>query len=283
MADLFQFPAIQRDRERIALFRTPLPRSREKEAPKLAKQFGIAGKPRDAGARLVVTDRTGTLEIFRASDSLRWSAMHKLKSEDDGADGLPNDEEARGLAKKYLRDRKLLLANAHERGVTHAELSTLRRGRSVPDTKRVAVHVNYGYELDGLPVFGAGAKTRVTFGGRGKALECYHFWRAAKREDERTLLSADAILDVFRRDQAYADLNAEEARVVVHGARFGYLALPPREYQGMLIPVCAVEGTVSTRHLPRYDFRRYVVAVEFAAGETKELGVVFSRLPRVIN
>jgi regulatory protein YycI of two-component signal transduction system YycFG len=72
-------------------------------------------------------------------------------------------------------------------------------------------------------------------------------------------------------------------RITVRSATFGYYTLPPREYQGMLIPVYAIAGTVSTRILRRPDFVRYGLAEELAASEVKELGIVGSELPRIIN
>jgi hypothetical protein len=283
MADLFEFPEMPREQRSIRLFRTPFPKDPEKSAPKVAKRFGVTGKARDAGARLVFSSQRCNLELFRASDSLRWSEIGKLKSEDDGAAGLPDEKTAVESAAAYLKDHGLALASRRPPDVTWAELSIFHRGMKKPETKPVAIHVNYRYELDGLPVFGPGAKTCVTFGGKAKVLECYHFWRATKEEGERPLLPAGRIAEIFRNDEAYAELDAETARVSVKSAEFGYYALPPREYQGMLIPVCAVSGTVSTRVLPRYDFLRYVVAVDFAENDVKELGVVTSRLPRIIN
>ena len=55
------------------------------------------------------------------------------------------------------------------------------------------MHVNYRHELDGLPIFGPGAKTRVTLGARGRVLEAYQFWRKAKKEGERPVISAQGI------------------------------------------------------------------------------------------
>jgi hypothetical protein len=282
MADLFEFSDMPREARPIGLFRTPFPKEPDKVAPKVAARFGLNGKMRDAGARLVFRDVKGILELFRASDSLRWSAMHKLKSEDDGAGNLPDDATAVKAAATYLKDRALSLAGTRAPQVTRAELSVQERDKK-PETKTVAVHVNYRYELNGMPVFGPGAKTRVTLGGKGKVLECYQFWRAAKQEGERPLIAPSGIADIFRRDPAYAELNAESARVTVRSAQYGYYALPPREYQGMLIPVCAVAGTISTRVLPRHDFVRYVVAVEFGTNDAKELCIVGSLLPRIIN
>src|SRR4030095_11747891 len=126
MADLFTFPEFPRGRSAIPLFRTPFPGNRTKEAGRLAKVFGVTGKVNDEGTSLIVSDRRASLEVFQASNSLRWSTLHLMKSEDKYAAKLPDDEKAIILAKDYLRTHKVSSTNASVRNVTRSELSRLR-------------------------------------------------------------------------------------------------------------------------------------------------------------
>jgi len=151
----------------------------------------------------------------------------------------------------------------------------MERRQKTVETSPVALHVNYRFSLDGLPVLGPGAKIQVTYGDRGKVVEFYKFWRLPKAERELDLLPPEAALELLRRDPAFADLREGEARVVFHRARLAHYALPPRESQGCLIPVYAFDGTVSTAQLERYDFVRYVVGVRFTAEDAKQVGAVF--------
>jgi len=66
-------------------------------------------------------------------------------------------------------------------------------------------------------------------------------------------------------DPAFRDLRPADSSVRFHRCRLGYYALPPREVQRISPPVFALDGTVSTPALERYDFTRYVPAVRPAA------------------
>src|SRR5205085_4851393 len=57
-------------------------------------------------------------------------------------------------------------------------------------------------------------------------------------------------------DPAFRDLRPADSSVRFHRCRLGYYALPPREVQRISPPVFALDGTVSTPALERYDFTR---------------------------
>jgi hypothetical protein len=274
MADLFTFPEMPRERDKIPLFRTQPPGDRTQAAAALAAKFGLTGEVRDAGSSFMASDRRGSLEVFHASDSLRWSTLHLQKSEDEKIAALPDDKAAIKIAGEFLKERGISLANAKIKNVTRSELSRLQPRAKEPEVKTVAVHVNYGYALEGLPVLGPGAKMQVTIGAGSKVVECYRFWRGSKEVGERELISSQTVLELLRRDPMFRQLREGEARVAFSRVRLGYFALPPREYQRMLIPVYAFDGTISTRELERFDFVRYAVAVKFERDEVKREGIV---------
>ena len=120
MADLFEFPEMPREQRSIRLFRTPFPKDPEKSAPKVAKRFGVTGKARDAGARLVFSSQRSNLELFRASDSLRWSEMGSSRARTTAPAGLPDEKTAVKSAAAYLKEHGLALANRRPPDVTWA-------------------------------------------------------------------------------------------------------------------------------------------------------------------
>jgi hypothetical protein len=275
MADLFSFPDIPKPKAPLGLYRTPVPKERAQDAKVLAERFGVSGEVRDAHARLIVSDARSTLEVFMASDSLRWGMIHTLTSEEDGADGLPDDDEAKTIASVFLKSRGISLADTEPHSVMSA--ITWRHSpdsKSKPERRKVSLQINYAYTLDGLRVFGPGAKAQVTVGGKGRVMECYQFWRRPQRDGEHDVLSGDAVVELLRRDPMFRQLKSGEATVTFRSARLGYYALTPREYQRALIPVYAFDGTVSTPLMPRYDFVRYVVATRFDADQVKRQGII---------
>src|SRR6266545_4444473 len=273
MADMFEFPKVEVDRERVTLYRTPFPKLTEAKVAQLAELHGMKAKPQDADSRIVFRDRVATLELFRASNSIRWSKLGgKMEVKANGRrPALPDDHAARKGAAAFLRERKVPTKGAAVDSITHAMFARGERRRKTVEEYPIAVHVNYRYELDGLPVLGPGAKIQVTYADRKGPVEMYVFWRAPKADGELTLLAPRAALALLRRDPEFAELREGDAEVIYHNARLGYYALPPRESQGALIPVYAFDGTVSTRALERYDFRRYVVAVKLTPEDAKQV------------
>jgi hypothetical protein len=277
MADVFQFPKLELDREKVTFYRTPFPKLTDAKVAQQVKVHGIKAKPRDGGSLVLVRDRRATLELFRASDSIRWSTLISGKSEpraNGGPPKLPDEAAARKMATAFLRRRKVPTKGAAVDSITHGMLAQATRKSREPKEHPIAVHVNYRYELDGLPVLGPGAKIQVTFVDDKEPAEMYRFWRTPKADGEIELLPPRAAFDLLRRDPDFAELG-DDARVEYRNPRLGYYALPPRESQGALIPVYAFDGTLSTRAFERYDFTRYVVAVSYTPEDAKQVGAAF--------
>lgn len=271
------FPTMDTDRDRITFFRTPFPKLGDAKIAKLAEAHGMRAKPEDAGSRIVIRDRRATLELFRASDSIRWSTLENGEAEfvpNGGGPTLPDDDAAVKLAGAFLRERGVSTKGAKVDSITQTTYARMTRRMKQPDERPLAVHVNYRYELEGLPVLGPGAKIQVTFAGGKKPADMYAFWRSPRADTEIDLLPAGEAMELLRRDPQFEELG-DDAHVDYTNPRLGYYALPPRETQGALIPVYAFDGIASTKELRRYEFTRYVVAVRYTPEEAKQVGAAF--------
>ena len=271
------FPTMDTDRDRITFFRTPFPKLGDAKVAKLAEAHGMKAKPEDAGSRIVIRDRRATLELFRASDSVRWSTLDNGEAEfvpNGGGPTLPDDDAAVKLAGAFLRERGISTKGAKVDSITQTTYARMTRRMKQPDERPLAVHVNYRYELEGLPVLGPGAKIQVTFAGGKKPAEMYAFWRSPRADTEIDLLPAGEAMELLRRDPQFEELG-DDAHVDYTNPRLGYYALPPRETQGALIPIYAFDGIASTKELRRYEFTRYVVAVRYTPEEAKQVGAAF--------
>jgi hypothetical protein len=268
------------DRRALPLQRTPAPSIDVGEASRLARRLGIGASPRDDGRFVVVRDERSSLEVFRASGSLRWT-LDAHDGEARGADPqLPDEGEAVRIARSFLADHDLASDALREPTVARSVALRAERGGE-PVAVTVARQVRFSYELAGVPVFGPGAKAQVTVGDGGEIVGWYRFWRDAVAEDLVPVLPADRAYEVFKADHAFADLG-DDATVEVTDAALGYLALPPQEAQGYLVPVWAFSAVTSTEVLPAYGFTRYVVAaVDVTAERVKALGAVH-RAPQAV-
>jgi hypothetical protein len=281
MTDIFHFPDIQDRRDQITIFRTPTPPRDEERAQAVAERFGLYGNLLDMGSLRVIRSRHNMLELFNASDSIRWTQTLRKSTEASYAPRLPEEGQAVELAHHFLHEHDLFDDSADLKSVTYTELSRIERGQQEAETFTIAVHVNYNFTLAELPVFGPGAKMQVTFDHPENVAEAYKFWREPVEDRVMDVMPYERAVERFQHDQAYTDLRESRARVEIHHVQLGYYALPPREVQGFLIPVYAFTGTVSTPALEQYDFTRYLVAVDLAAEDMKRQGALF-RAPSAI-
>jgi len=263
--EMFTFPKMPAQQP-VCLLR---PRSIEgapsELASKLAERFGVRARPQDMGARLIARDDQASLEYFVATGSVRWNTRPGQKSESEFQPRLPDEKGAVECAMAKLREFDLMHASAAVHSVTDLEYSFRKAGDKEDTTWPIARQVNMRFKESGLPFFGPGAKIQASVGDGGNVEEVLRFWREVDVSGEATTISPDYLTDILMRDKSFAQLRPGEATVEFHDCQLGFYALPPREVQGMFVPVFALSGTVSTPALPRYDFMRYVPAVSVAA------------------
>jgi hypothetical protein len=236
--------------------------------------FGMKGDESQEGERVVLRNSGQSLEMYRASDSLWWTD-HDLLDHDQLSSRLklPSDSEARKLAGAELRRVKLPVTEASVWKVTPIECAVASaKGR--PKSSVTAVDVNYRFSLADFPVFGPGAKIKVTLVEKGQIGQVIYFWRRAKRDGVVVILTPQEALERFQHDPSFYRIQKTEAVVEIHSMQLGYYAASPGDFQRFYIPVYAIDATVRTRELPSYRFRRYVVAVNKPTEQTKRDDVV---------
>lgn len=272
MADIFTFPKIDNARNAITAILTPRPDWNEDRLKKTMRAFEMEEKERqdNTGPRLVVRSSTSELEIFRTSDSLRWSMIDKRTEEPGKPVKLPDDRAAVSGAKLFLEQRGLADKRAHVDSVTQSHHSRIGKGNEILATHPVAQHVNYTFRIEELPIFGPGAKMQVTFTNAKVPVQTYKFWREPVPGKTLKTISYDQAVDLIRKHPTFATMvRAGKARVVFDRAQLGYYAFPARERQGMLVPVYRFDGTVHGPQDERYDFSRHVMAVALSPEEIK--------------
>lgn len=257
----------------MPLYRTPLVAADKDVVARVAKAMRVKGRPQERGCRTVVKDRASVLEVFEASGSVWWTKSSRKQSEPQRSIEFPGDKKAIQLANAHLKSVGLADRRAKPVSVAYTDCLIERSPDKEPLQVRAEQHVNYAFRVDGLPIWGPGAKMQVTFGEGGAVTEVLKFWREpSKSETKIQTISANAAARVFRRDDAFSDLSERTASVSVEEVTLGLYALPPRETQACLIPVYRFRGTVSTKHLDKYEFAKHVVAVKVTADLLKVAG-----------
>jgi len=252
----------------------PFQRALAARIERSTKLFGLPKEGSHENGRTVFRDAASRLHVYYGSDSLWW-AHDKLTNFETQADaaGLPGEKDAPLHAAREFDRLSLDAAAATLASVNYAEFA-VQKGNEKPQSFRTAVHANYRFELDKLPVFGPGAKIKVTFAGGAQLAQVIYFWRKPSSGESMKTISPEEALNQFQRDPAFFRLNESEAVIDIHSIRLGYFALPPAEFQRYYIPVYAIDATTKTRELPRYDFRRYVCAVPLSNDQVKRMDVV---------
>jgi len=273
MADIFTFPQVNNARNTVTAILTPAPVWDEDRLTKTIKLFELQEQERqdNSGPRLVIRGSRSELEIFRTSDSLRWSLIEQATEEPGQAVKLPDDQAAVSRAEAFLAQHTLAEAGAGLDSVTQSHHSRIGKDNQVLLNHPVATHVNYRFQIDGLPIFGPGAKMQVTFTDKEMPVQTYKFWRQPKSDRTLNLISYDQAVQLIRTDSSFATMvQAGKARVIFEQAQLGYYAFPARERQGMLVPVYAFDGAVHGPQGVTFPFSRYVMAVNLSREEFKD-------------
>jgi hypothetical protein len=96
---------------------------------------------------------------------------------------LPSKKEAINSARKLLEELRIDERTMKVLSVTNsfAVISESPKDEN-PEKFPTSVNVNFTNELGGLPVFGSGAKTQVSFINNDQLVEFLHFNRTPKQE-----------------------------------------------------------------------------------------------------
>lgn len=278
---LFEFTGkLPETNDSITIFSTRLTKEqREKNtiegATVLSKIFKLKGKPVDSGDKHYIVQRSKRLTLYPASNSF-WYMDEALSAAEDKkfSENLPDEKFAKDAAMKFLERNKLLIQGAAVYSASFTTMAVNKPKTEKADEYNTEVHVNFRYTLDKLPVFGPGAKTRVSFVDTKRMSGVYHFWRNAEPTNKRPILKPDLALELFNKNFRFEELKKDNVeKAVIHSMELGYFALPPNDVQHFLIPVYRLRGSISTKQFPRYDFDHYVVAVRFEEEDVKTMGV----------
>lgn len=251
----------------LPLYETTAPtlKDRSRAMEVIGKQLGLNElRPVELPHSVVYASRRGEVEFFPASGGLwarnaelgdrhdnelrDWPGLVESRGQDDTAFTLDRDHTKRLLeqARSLFADAGLA-ADAMTAGVVAldqvAELDEkgkeLRRGAGTATAR-------FAYAIEGLPVFGAGAKTLAYLEPeRGQAIVTgmFHAWRPVTGKIGLTLAPVQDALGVgLLQDPELVAYHARGYRLEITHLEFGYMALPATVRQTYLFPAFEVEG-----------------------------------------
>jgi len=245
-------------------------RLHQRRVKRYTRYFEMDAEPDDQGDMIVIRDEEESLEIYLTSDSVWWTNRRLAYNEDiDLARNLPSPQSARAAADRVLKEMDVDMELLRFRSTDYTQVSIAKTRKGRPRSYRTSICTTYGFELDSLPVFGAGAKAQVSMVEKGVLSEVLVFWRGTRRSGKCRAIHPYQALERFFQDDSFVDLKPGEATVVIDRMRLGYFAMNPTAVQRYLIPVYEVSGSVSTEHLEKEPFTLHVTATDMAEERMK--------------
>ncbi|WP_046755923.1 hypothetical protein [Kordia jejudonensis] len=252
----------------------------------LRSNFKTDGELRDLGDQLIIRNDIEALEIYTGSDSFWWTDRENAYSEKkELAENLPSEKEAIHNAQKLLEQLQIDQKTMKVHSVTNS-FAAFSESPKDTDVKEfpTSVNVNFIHELSGLPVFGSGAKTQVSYVNKDQLVQLYHFHRTPKQEGKAAVISPEEALQQVLDDKRFAIIKEEgKSSGEITDVSLGYYATSPSDLQRFLIPVYKVQGSVSTPELENYDFNLFVIAAKESQEMAKRRGLANQPLETVFN
>lgn len=237
------------------------------------------------------------LQYYKSSDSFLFMNRN-LISPECMLKPVLNPQKAKSKAMEIIKNQGLVYSGDNQsfqmyyagEGYTlaqQAEILDKETGeieiKSESEPVATEIRTHFGYMLNGIPVFGPGAKTILSFVGN-ELSEQVHFWRKpAEIIAEHELITPDSAIQSLLKKDFFADVIRQNRKNPYESnGRFddnveiGYYATPPFLTQQYYIPVykikgifeskCKMEGiefsqVISQNQTFRYNFSYYVSAL----------------------
>ena len=234
----------------------------------LADSIAFAGKRGEVEffpASGAIWARDAEAEQAHENEMRKWPGLEEIRGDNDVILGL--GRQATGDLVKQAREvferAELTAEQMKPVGVALEQVSQLSERGEILERGAGAASVMFGYELEGLSVFGAGAKSQVFAepAGRGtRVVGAFHCWRPAGAGPKVELGSVEDALAAGVLDDPELTLYKEKGgRIEVTKLEFGYMALPAMFRQRHVFPVFQIEGRVdlSDDREQYFEFGRY--------------------------
>lgn len=257
-----------------------------KRTEMLRSNFKTEGELRDLGDQLIIRNPKEALEIYTGSDSFWWTDRQNAYSENKELSiNLPSEKEAIRSAQKLLEQLRIdqSTLKVHSVSNSFASISESPNDKN-PEKFPTSINVNFTHELEGLPIFGSGAKTQLSFINTDQLIEFIHFNRTLKQVGKAAMITPEeAVQQVFDNSRFAIIKEQGKSSGAITDVHLGYYAASPTDLQRYLVPVYKVQGNVATPELENYEFNLFVIAAKESQEMAKRKGQTNKALETVFN
>lgn len=243
--------------ETVVLYRVVEPEITTELVSAMAEKMGLEGTIRESHDQILLSDDPYSLEVHTRSgrvaliDLPRWMNPNG----NDLPENLPSDDEAVGIATRYLEKTGLMPPGAVISGIEHPRIVEYDENGEEVGIAFEDVQVSYSRTIDGRLV--VGSKLTVEIGDGGDILNVYKLWRDCTPEKEIAVIPPQEAFEELKAAGVAADTEGQT--VVITGIEPGYYEASAMDEPAYLIPVYIFTGEVrdGTEKTP---FVRYIPA-----------------------
>jgi hypothetical protein len=210
------------------------------------------------------------LECCKNSGSVWYADESKAYNEAYAPENLPSEDEAKEIADDFLQslvgeaipEPEFVEYEFLRVGETKTVAYELETEEIETWTNHLDVHYSFG-ELDGIPVWGPGAKIRVSVGDEGEVIGLHYVWREIKEDfGAYPAISKDDAIDIFKESlgEEPEKLNAELVYYAESQYEEQYFLQPYYVFSGTMM-VDAEEVHFKTQLIPATTFSPWATIV----------------------
>lgn len=274
--ELFELkaPSMEERRPAIELFRKrfEMGETRTAELPGMTVMASRMGEIQFFPASGALLARDATQEEAFPNEERKWQGVERVKEEGRTVYRL-NADAAKKLvaqARGVIEEARFISREMTEPVVELDQWAQMDEKGNVLSSGAGQAMVRCGYQIGGLPVAGAGAKTLLYANpgdGEARITGAFHVWRTpgAARKMEMPGVE-EALAAGLLPDRELSVFQKQGRTIRITALRLCYLALPAFAAQGTLFPAFQVEGVATpplTRALkqpPEIVFAKFVQA-----------------------
>ena len=273
MSTMFNFPKYEVAQTEVYMYKTLMPEWKQLEFKLLTEKLTNPKVVRN-DEQIILQDAKHRVEFFTNSKSVWWTNIKWEDKETIPIKKVPNEDDIINAANQHLKILNIADGKPNIKSITYDEAFDYDV-RSKKSTSYVSsINVNYDFTINNLPVFGSGAKIRVTLDENLEVVEWYRFWRDLKQEKKYKIIGIATAKKLIESSTTFSKLDKRKSEIVIKKIDLGYLALPPRETQAYLLPVFRFKGFTHT-HKKRFNkFKKFIPAIKLTLDKIKDSGYI---------
>ena len=224
-------------------------------------------------SQIVYINNEIRMEFYYESNSLWWTNLEWENKEISEIKEIPSNKVCISISNDFLKSNGLDNKYMKFKDIEHDTAIIYNKKREQSKQYITAINVNYNYDVEGIPIFGSGAKLKTVLDGKKNIVEWYRFWRDFEPIEKRKIITSEMAIRLFHMHPVYEKMMRSKIEIEFFKPKLGYYAFPPRINQNILFPVYEIRGHIQNSVGVDQIICEYVPAVFESLDKIKEMKV----------